>query len=189
MLAIARATPAVGNRRIANSPPTAHRRGQKALAIGRGLREDRNMSEPDCDQVEGHLSQRECWERLRTEAYGRLAIVDDDGPAIYPINAIVDHATVVFRTTEGAKLDAIRADGRVAFEVDGWDPDSQTAWSVAIRGTASEIVRMHDAVTATQLGVTPWQAGPKPTYVRITPTSVSGREFVRSDPDADADEP
>ena len=127
------------------------------------------------------LSERECWERLRQEAYGRLAVVGADGPEIYPINALVDHGTIVFRTTAGTKLDAIRADARVAFEVDGWDRSDGTAWSVAVRGTAREIVGMHESVGASELGLTPWQAGPKPSYVRITPTTTTGRRFHRAD--------
>lgn len=138
------------------------------------------MGADSAETFADEFSERECWEKLRNEAYGRLAVIGEDGPAIYPINVIVDHATVVFRTTAGTKVDAIRADPRVAFEVDGWDDDDGTAWSVAIMGSAKEIVRMQDAVPAAELGVTPWQAGPKPIFVRITPTSVSGRHFRRA---------
>ena len=127
------------------------------------------------------LSERECWERLRAEPYGRLAVIGPDGPVIYPINTVVDHATIVFRTTEGSKVDAIRADPRVAFEVDGWNPDDGTAWSVGITGVAHEIVQMIEGADVIELGVTPWQAGPKPIFVRITPDSVAGLEFHRID--------
>lgn len=130
---------------------------------------------------EAELTDRECWERLRNEAYGRLAVVGSDGPVIYPINAIVDHGSIVFRTAAGGKLAAIRADPRVAFEVDGWDAADDVAWSVLVRGTAREVVRMRESADVTQLGVTPWQAGPKPTYVRIEPSSITGRMFRRSD--------
>lgn len=127
------------------------------------------------------LSVRECWELLRAEEYGRLAVTCQDGPDVYPINAFIDHATLVFRTAEGTKLDAIRADHRVAFEVDGYDPRRRTAWSVVIRGVAHEVSDRHEAVETVELGVTPWQHGPKPAFVRITPTSVTGRRFERVD--------
>lgn len=126
------------------------------------------------------LSERECWERLRAEEYGRLAVIGPEGPAIYPINVVVDHATVVFRTTEGTKVDTIRHDHRVAFEVDGAEPDG-TAWSVAMTGVAHEIVGMLEGAAATELGLTPWQAGPKPIYIRVTPSSITGRQFRRVD--------
>jgi len=127
------------------------------------------------------LSVRECWALLRAEEYGRLAVNCEDGPDVYPINAFIDHATLVFRTAEGTKLDAIRADDRVAFEVDGYDSRRRTAWSVVIRGVADEVTDRHEAVEAVELGVTPWQRGPKPAFVRITPTSVAGRRFERVD--------
>lgn len=134
----------------------------------------------DATQSSAELTERECWEHLRREAYGRLAVVDEDGPAIYPINVLVDHGTLVFRTTEGAKLDAIRDDDRISFEVDGFDVGTGRAWSVVIRGRGREITSPHEGADVTELGVTPWQAGPKPTFVRITPRAVTGRTFVRS---------
>jgi len=134
------------------------------------------------DSGTSELSDRECWERLRAEAYGRLAVITSDGPVIYPINALVDHGSIVFRTTEGGKLDAMRADPRVAFEVDGWEPERSMAWSVLVVGTAREVTRMHEGLDVTELGVTPWQAGSKPTFIRIVPTAISGRMFRRVEP-------
>ena len=127
------------------------------------------------------LTERECWERLRSEAYGRLAVIGPEGPAIYPINSVVDHGSIVFRTAEGGKLEAIRTDPRVSFEVDGWDVADDVAWSVVVTGHAREIVRPLEGADVTELGVTPWQAGPKPSYIRIDPSSITGRTFRRSD--------
>ncbi len=127
------------------------------------------------------LTERECWQHLRAEPYGRLAVIGPNGPVIYPINAIVDHATIVFRTTAGTKVDAIRSDPRVAFEVDGWDPDDGVAWSVGMTGVAHEIVEMLEGASVVELEVTPWQAGPKPIFIRVTPNSVTGQRFRRID--------
>lgn len=127
------------------------------------------------------LSSKACWELIRDQPYGRLAVVGVDGADIFPINALVDHGTVVFRTAAGAKLDAIANDPRVAFEVDGYDATSRTAWSVIIRGTARRVTDVHEGVDVVELGVTPWQHGPKPEFVRLEPTSVAGRRFERTD--------
>ena len=131
--------------------------------------------------TETELTERECWDHLRNEAYGRLAVISESGPVIYPINAIVDHGSVVFRTAPGGKLSAMRADPRVAFEVDGWDTVDDVAWSVLVTGNAHEVVRMHESAAVAELGVTPWQSGPKPTYIRIVPSLITGRTFRRSD--------
>lgn len=133
-------------------------------------------------QSSGELTPRSCWERLRGEAYGRLAVTDEDGPMMYAVNAVVEHGTIVFRTAPGSKLDAIRADPRVAFEVDGADERSGLAWSVVVRGRARELLSVDDVSAVTELGVTPWQAGAKPVYVRIDPASIAGREFARIEP-------
>ena len=70
----------------------------------------------------------------------------------------------------------------MAFEVDGWNQADDVAWSVLVTGVAHEVLRMLEGAHVTELGVTPWQAGPKPTYIRIDPSSITGRKFRRSDP-------
>ena len=145
-----------------------------ALVPARGHRDDGGMG-----SATSELTERECWERLRNEAYGRLAVIGPDGPAIYPINSVVDHGSIVFRTAAGGKLEAIRADPRVSFEVDGWEVATDVAWSVVVAGVAHEILRPIESTDVTELGLTPWQAGPKPSYVRIEPSSITGRNFRR----------
>lgn len=125
----------------------------------------------------------ECWARLRSQEYGRLAVTAEDGPMIYAINAVVDHSTLLFRTADGSKLDALRQDDRVAFEIDGFDADTSEAWSVVIRGVAQTITDASESVAAVEVGLTPWQSGSKPTFVRIIPDSIAGVRFTRTDTD------
>jgi nitroimidazol reductase NimA-like FMN-containing flavoprotein (pyridoxamine 5'-phosphate oxidase superfamily) len=47
------------------------------------------------------LSIDECLELLRTHQFGRIAVVIDGGPVVFPINYAIDGA-VVFRT-DGAQ--------------------------------------------------------------------------------------
>ncbi|MEJ7799601.1 MAG: pyridoxamine 5'-phosphate oxidase family protein [Ilumatobacter sp.] len=126
------------------------------------------------------LEVHECWALLRDEAYGRLAVVGRDGPEIFPVNVRVDRGTIAFRTAAGNKLAALRDDPRVAFEVDGYDDVDRTVWSVVIRGVAKLVSDQYDCLDVVELGVTPWQHGPKPEFVRIVPTTVSGRRFERA---------
>jgi uncharacterized protein len=44
------------------------------------------------------LALHECLRLLRTVAVARLAIAGDDPPEVVPIDYVVDHGTVVFRT-------------------------------------------------------------------------------------------
>ena len=99
-----------------------------------------------------------CWDLLRQADVGRLAVSIADHPDIFPINFVVDHGTVVFRTAEGTKLAAAVLGRSVAFEVDGYDPAAGDAWSVVIKGHAREIERMQDMFDALDLPLFPWHA-------------------------------
>ena len=121
------------------------------------------------------LPEHECWMLLRSTEVGRLAVSGGDGPDIFPVNFVVDHATIVFRTAEGTKLAASVLGESVAFEIDG-ESDGE-AWSVVVKGTAVEIERMYELFDAVELPLYPWHAAPKHRYVRIVPELVTGRRF------------
>jgi len=67
------------------------------------------------------LAVHECLSLLRTTTVGRLAIAGDEHPEVFPINYVVDRATVVFRTAPGTKLAALTAHRDVTFETDAYD--------------------------------------------------------------------
>jgi uncharacterized protein len=118
-----------------------------------------------------------CWKLLRSVEVARLAVSVDDRPDIFPLNFVVDHGTVVFRTGEGSKFAAMMSNPEVAFEVDGYDSAAQEAWSVVIHGRAEEIKQLHERIESMDLPLFPWQASPKPRFVRVVPELISGRRF------------
>jgi nitroimidazol reductase NimA-like FMN-containing flavoprotein (pyridoxamine 5'-phosphate oxidase superfamily) len=122
------------------------------------------------------LSDRECWRLLRESVVGRLAVTVDGHPDIFPVNPIVDHGTIVFRTSAGTKLGATKGK-EVAFEVDGYDSDAASAWSVVVKGRAVEILERDETLRALRLPLYPWQSGRKPRFVRIEATTLTGRRF------------
>lgn len=128
------------------------------------------------------LSESACWSLLRTTSVGRLAVWVDDHPDIFPINYAVDHGSVVFRSRAGTKISAALSDSPVAFEVDGYDVETATAWSVVIRGSAEEISGGQDLLDTVDLPLFPWQAGDKGRFIRILPTATTGRRFPIADP-------
>ena len=85
------------------------------------------------------LTKSECFELLAHEHLGRVAVVDDRGPIVFPVNFVLDRHMVVFRTDAGTKLDAACRGSRVAFEIDGTDAAAHTGWSVVVRGEAVEV--------------------------------------------------
>ena len=114
---------------------------------------------------------------LRESPVGRLAVVVEGRPDIFPVNHVVDHGTVVFRTARGSKFWGA-AGLPVAFEVDGYDASSGRAWSVVVHGQGEVLIRTDDVLEAMQLPIFPWQSGLKPEFVRIVPDEITGRRFA-----------
>jgi nitroimidazol reductase NimA-like FMN-containing flavoprotein (pyridoxamine 5'-phosphate oxidase superfamily) len=128
------------------------------------------------------LDEGACWELLRGVELGRLAVVIDGRPEIFPVNHVVDHGTIVFRSAGGIKVDATIGHGAVAFEVDGYDVNKGEAWSVVVKGHGEEIRDVDEVVDASTLPLSPMQASPKHRFIRITPEKVTGRRFPVVDP-------
>ena len=126
------------------------------------------------------LTDLEIWERLRATPMGRLAVSAGGEIDIFPVNYLVDNETLLFRTAEGTKLVELTVHSAVAFEIDGFDDD--TAWSVVVKGEAMKLDHQSEIDRADTLPLTPWIPTLKYIYVRITPTSMSGRSF-RRDPE------
>jgi hypothetical protein len=136
----------------------------------------------DNERTVDELSQSACWALLRTTTVGRLAVWVDDHPDIFPLNYAVDHGTLVFRSSSGTKVTAALSDAQVALEADGYDAGTAAAWSVVIRGNAEEIRGGPDLIDTLDLPLFPWQAGDKGQFIRIVPTTTSGRRFRVADP-------
>jgi nitroimidazol reductase NimA-like FMN-containing flavoprotein (pyridoxamine 5'-phosphate oxidase superfamily) len=150
-------------------------RGKAGPMTSDGRTEERTTDRPPPQSVE--LDTSHCWSLVRGADVGRLAVLVDEHPDIFPVNHVVDHGTVVFRTGAGTKLAA--AHGRsVAFEVDGFDPRTGTAWSVVIKGRAARVREPYGALEALALPLVPWHGGPKPWFLRIEPDTVTGRRFT-----------
>jgi uncharacterized protein len=123
-----------------------------------------------------HLEPNDCWALLRSQDVGRVAVSIGDRPDIFPLNYVVDHGTVVFRTAEGTKLAGALKGEAVAFEADGYEPDRGEAWSVVVKGHAEEISR-HELLDSADLPLFPWHTAPKQRFVRIVPDEITGRRF------------
>ena len=122
------------------------------------------------------LSEQECWKLLRAKEFGRLAYVVDGTPAIVPINYVVDDTELVFRTTDGSKLDSIIADPRVAFEVDDIDDPAEQGSSVVVRGTA-HVLDPDEEYRIEQVGLRAWLGHDRPVLVTIRPAEITGRRY------------
>jgi uncharacterized protein len=130
------------------------------------------------------LSQTECWDLLSSMSLGRLVTSVDGQPEIFPVNFVVQHHTILFRTAEGTKLVSTAINNDVLFEVD--DHNVAEGWSVILKGIARSLRTDEDIAEAEKAQLLPWIATVKPHYVRIRPMSVTGRRFMfGSEPERD----
>jgi nitroimidazol reductase NimA-like FMN-containing flavoprotein (pyridoxamine 5'-phosphate oxidase superfamily) len=102
---------------------------------------------------------------------------------VFPVNYALDGETIVFRPDPGTKRD-LAARGPVAFEIDSVDRDARRGWSVVVVGRVEEVTH-YDAATldrVTRLAIEPWAAGPKPHWMRLVPTRITGRRVGATAP-------
>ena len=129
----------------------------------------------------GELSKDECLELLAGREVGRVAVVAEGQPTIFPVNYVLDGDLIVFRTDPGTKLDHGSLD-RVAFEVDEIDFAHHEGWSVVVAGTGREITGALDKASEREqsLPLQPWASGPKEHWIRIVAPVITGRRLHRS---------
>ncbi len=124
-----------------------------------------------------HIGGVECWQLLASVPVGRLGVVSDGAPEIYPVNHAVDDWTIVFRTDPGSKVRGLLRSPAVCFEVDGIDPDHETGWSVLVKGRAANVVDPDELRHLQSLSLRYWSLGEKEQWVRINPVEVTGRRI------------
>ncbi len=126
------------------------------------------------------LGSDECWKLLGHTSVGRLGVVVDGQPDVFPVSFKVDGEGLVFRTGSGTKLQAIEANSMVALEADSVSAEFGLAWSVVVKGNAVQEDAAGPALNETRRGLFPWQGVGQDHLIRIVPQSVTGRRFTLS---------
>ena len=122
------------------------------------------------------LDRDACLRLLAGDEVGRLGVVSGGAPLIFVVNYVLDGADVVFRSDSGTKVDhGMRAPA--CFEVDGFDRSQRSGWSVLVSGRLEEVTRYNGRLwdRITRLAVQPWASGDKTRWMRLVPTSITGR--------------
>lgn len=124
------------------------------------------------------LDPEECWKLLRETAVGRLGVVVDGRPDVFPVNYKVDDKTLVFLTGTGTKTQAMEGDAAVALEADSVSAEFGIAWSVVVKGKATRSSSTGQAIDGVSRSLFPWQGVGKDQLFRIVPDSVTGRRYT-----------
>jgi uncharacterized protein len=123
------------------------------------------------------LSEDECRQLVAGGGVGRVGYNDDRGPVVTPVNFSVDNGAVLIATSPESELGRHAPEASVALEVDDLDPEHRAGWSVVVRGVA-EVVPYAELPSSHDGRPSPWAAGDRALYLRITPTSLSGRRVL-----------
>jgi len=124
------------------------------------------------------LDQDECLALLGATEVGRIGVVADGQPLVFPVNYVLDGHSIIVRTDVGNMLTGASL-ALVAFEIDSFDADSRSGWSVMVQGVGHDIT---DALDRTSehlqtVDVQPWAPGSKPFLLRIDARTITGRRF------------
>ena len=124
------------------------------------------------------IAEQECLYLLGLQRLGRVAVVVDGRPQIFPVNYALSGRVVAFRTAPGTKL-AKAPMSHVAFEIDDYDSTAGVGWSVMVKGIAYEITDAvdHDSLEVRRQLVRPVAPGQRDHWVAIRPDEITGRRF------------
>jgi nitroimidazol reductase NimA-like FMN-containing flavoprotein (pyridoxamine 5'-phosphate oxidase superfamily) len=135
------------------------------------------------------LTESECLEKLAGQNIGRVGFCTADGPRVFPVNYAMDGGSVVFRTSPygliaresgqsgtgyGPIAPAPGAQRDAAFEIDHFDDQEKTGWSVLVVGSLKAVEDPHELLSLTE-NPQPWAGGSRGLYLRLHCRQISGR--------------
>ncbi|HVM54135.1 MAG TPA: pyridoxamine 5'-phosphate oxidase family protein [Acidimicrobiales bacterium] len=123
------------------------------------------------------ISAEECADLLATSELGRIAVILDGRPEIFPVNHVYDResGTVAFPTNARTKLHGAIDWPFVAYEIDGVEADG--GWSVALVGRAEQVTDPALIARLSRERHVLWHPGEPVCWIRIVPSKVTGRRI------------
>lgn len=149
----------------------------EAVAGGRGPAEGPAPPSSAPGELE-EIPAAECLRILEGHSLGRIALVVQGQPRIFPVNYAMSGSVVVIRTASGTKL-FHAPEAKVAFEIDEYDPSTGVGWSVMVQGIAHDATDSFDDMSWAAHAVSPRPLAPgaKPYLIAIEAKVVTGRRF------------
>ncbi|MFP3914527.1 MAG: pyridoxamine 5'-phosphate oxidase family protein [bacterium] len=122
------------------------------------------------------LSREDCDRLLSTTPIGRVAFLQGGETHILPVNYVFDEGEIVIRTTAGSKMEAAEMHHRFAFEIDEWDEEARSGWSVLAHGMGEVINDAAEIERLKGLGLATWAGeGRSDLWMKIRLDDVTGR--------------
>ncbi|HEY7704180.1 MAG TPA: pyridoxamine 5'-phosphate oxidase family protein [Acidimicrobiia bacterium] len=127
------------------------------------------------------LDAGECRLLLAANRIGRVAFQENGEVMIFPVTYSFHSSRVCFRSAVGAKLDAALEQSPVAFEIDGWDENSTTGWSVVVKGRLAEVSDEEVVAGLEEHGAPSWLSSEREMrWVEVIAEEMSGRKLPGS---------
>ena len=125
------------------------------------------------------ISRERCDQLLAENTLGRLAVIVDGRPEIFPVTYVYDEliGSVIFPSNAGTKLTGALEWPSVAFEIDGLDADEGGGWSVVVTGHARELTDRSEIKRLSDLRHVLWRSGPAMHWIWIDEVKVTGRRI------------
>lgn len=140
------------------------------------------MSAPHGAQdVFRELSPDQCHTLLSVGIIGRVAFQSSQGLKLLPLNYLHQNDEIFFRVSEDSVLGELaKGIDEVAFQADHHEDMFRKAWSVVVSGSTEEVVDADEtSVLRGHRLLQPWAPGKREIFVRLTPSSISGRRVSR----------
>jgi nitroimidazol reductase NimA-like FMN-containing flavoprotein (pyridoxamine 5'-phosphate oxidase superfamily) len=123
------------------------------------------------------FSREQCLALVASVSIGRVVYTDQALPAVVPMNFVLDGDEVVIHTGSGSTLAAAIRNAVVAFQVDDFDSDTTTGWSVTITGRARLVDGGEEATGLARLPLRPWVPTKNGQFIRIPARHVGGHRL------------
>jgi hypothetical protein len=127
------------------------------------------------------LTRSDCLSLLADGVIGRVIFTDHALPTVQPVNYLLDHEEIIFRTANGSKLAAATRNAVVAFQLDDFDMMARSGWSVVGVGEAYEVVDPARLAELAGLQTDPWVRGHDVHTLSIPLTIIAGRRLTADD--------
>ncbi|TDQ52218.1 pyridoxamine 5'-phosphate oxidase family protein [Actinorugispora endophytica] len=123
------------------------------------------------------LDRDECLRLLAQAPIGRIVFTDRALPAVQPVNFTMHGVDIVIRTSPDSKLARATRDTVVAFEVDDYDVQGRTGWSVMVVGLGRAVTDPGELAVLEELPLRPWAPGRRSHFIRIVTDIITGRRI------------
>lgn len=128
------------------------------------------------DRRFGIIPADRCLTLLRGQVIGRVAWAGAEGVQVLPVTYAVAESGIVFRTSPYGPLAELRDRQQVAFEIDGFDPDDRSGWSVVVHGRSRAATDAGDLDELWHASdPVPWAPGTRNLFIVITLDRLTGR--------------